>query len=337
MNRWMLLFAACLLAASLVPARMGGAQDDQNDSDEVQAATEIVAALSTLNTYDSYQVTVTEFTELDYRLFPAGEGQNDNRGELVSITTTSTFAVDRDAVTVQGNVDTLIEGDLLFGARLVGVTNVVVGEVRVVDGEIYLQATADGLDPSQPVPPDGWALLSEGMPDFVGIRAFSLGNVYGFSMGEQHNPTPIGDVPTTILQSPDDIVLRAEEIRVQGGRATGEDGGRITFYRVLGDGLADVVAHTAPIPIPDSAALTVVIDGISDVSLAVVVNDNGQLITRIINYNIALVDVDATIFGLEAGEMTLRAAVNIVEEYSAINDPVAPIQQPQLANSSATE
>lgn len=290
----------------------------QSDPPDAAAAQAVIEALGALDAYERYTLTVNEYTELDARLYPSGAGQNDNQGRIINITRTVTNAVDLPARAVQRHVHVLIEGDRIEGARLIGLEETLEADVLALAGAIYVRERSEEggawrVLNATAAPPDlDWWLDALGL---MALRAFLA--------DDARIPSRIGDLPQQLLRTPEDILTRVDEIRVQAGRTAGPNGRAVTFYRLLGDGLADVVAHTAPLPIPDADALALVEASIQDVSLAVVVDEDGRLITRIINYNIALVDADAALFGLVAGRYSLRGAVNIVEQYSAIDQPQA--------------
>lgn len=311
---WIGLLVLVVVWGQIAAVVVGGvsAQADPTPADAEAA----LAVLTSIDGYDRYILRITEYTELDERFYPAGEGQNDNRGRLVNINRQSVNAVDLATNTLQRDVEGTLAGDLIIGARLVGIENSFRGEVRGVDGTVAVLAEADDLDTSQSAPPVGWFVVDgDAPPQFDGDRIFGVPDALAFVAGESDVPSLLGDAPTEMLQSADDILSRVDEIRVQTGRATGPDGGVVTYYRLLGDGLADVVVRTAPIPMPTEAAREAVTAAIADVSLAVVADDEGRLLSRVVTYNLTLVEADATLFGLAEGTITLRAAVNIVEQF----------------------
>lgn len=317
-----------LIVAIFSPLAASHAQD--GDEVDRQAAAElIIAALASQATYESYEIETTAFVQIMRRsAFEDGTWYSDDTIQNLSATTRLDFRGESPAW--QYNFSLNIEGEGFINGDPIGVLVEMRGESRLVDDEVFYFATADGPALPRNPPPEGWQRLdSDTPPDFYRAEALRLEDALALAAGEGRLVGELGDGLNIALERPEDILSRVEEVRVADGRTT--EGDVVTVYRLIGNDLADVVAYTLPIDYDESEQQPLVIAGISDVSIAFVIDRDGQLRSRIISYNLSLDSNDGFLPASEGVvDYRLVAGVSIVEQYRAINADMPPLTAPEV-------
>lgn len=326
------LLLAVLVPHNTQPTLLAQGDDtpppDTTPPPDPDAAAALVAALPSLATYERYILEEQQFLTFAERIDTPG-------GDTLSNTYTVQISR-RDEVRAGENpllrrvIERVTLRDGVETGRLTG-------ELRLIAGTLYFNVVATGPAADPDLATNGWQVASlepaAGQPLGLPLREdyaafFNLPSISALHAGELALTGTIGTRPAELLRSVDDVLSRAEELRVQPGRFV--DGGDVMFYRLLGAGLADVVAHTQPLPIDDDATRQAVQDGIRDVTFAVVVDNGGRVRSQIAAYNLVLRGQDATLFTAETGVYALQASVNIVAQYVELN-PTLDIRPPNLS------
>jgi hypothetical protein len=314
------LFAPLIFGLMLTLLHPGAAHaqgDDDDPLDQDAAAQDILAALPSLTTYDTWVREEQQFQTFTERIdTPAG----DVISRTYTIQLTVRDEVDTQPDTANRQLRRVVDRVMLQDGVEVGRQT---GELRVIGLDIYFTATSSGTlasDTSDTANTQGWRQATADNPPPAFLQPDDIDNLFNDDPLRRDYGT-IGLATLNNLTSTDDILSSIDEMRVQAGRFV--DGGDVIFYRLLGDGLVDVVADTSPLDTTDPAIGVLVADGIRDVSLGLVVDDQNRLRSQIAAYNLAIQNADATLFTPQAGVYSLQASVNIVERYLAVNEAIA--------------
>lgn len=311
------LMLLCVLVSLTTPLP-ATAQDDP-DLDQAAAAQAIIDALPSLLTYDSYVLETRQFITYSARIeTPDGEILPDRYDLQITVRDEVKASGEPDQRVLRRSVDRVTIRD----GREVGRT---LGEWRVVNAIGYFNVISTGDDRARGWGTDGWQAYPQEewatqpySPLF--LRPYGDRGDLLATDAAQRGYGVIGQATLRNLTSVDDILSSIDELRVQEGRFV--DGGAVTFYRLLGDGLADVVSASAPFDQAVPALGPLLAAGIRDVTVALVIDAAARVRSQIVAYNLNIQNADALLFTDTAGTYSLQMSVNTVEQFIAVNGTV---------------
>jgi alpha-amylase len=317
-----------LLISIALPVTPAHAQDQPGDQATLLA--KVLAAIEVVDTYKSYAVS-TEQTW--YQSWTGGltdeimEGQTVEmiRREQGTAVLDGTGANIQHLVTVSSTQTPLTAPPTTYSLE---------GEIRVVDGAVYVNATYEDARSGLPTLPDGWAKVSD-------INAFQVWPGLGILMnpqayfGDEASKTSyrlLGIRVTDLAPILDQYVTN-----VTSAPAQLEDGSPVEVISVTlnREGVrAAGIAYSPNDPVEQLIYENTTGDPLT---ITFSLDDQGYLIEQNLLFEVKITDLDiSAAVGAPPGyiiDLTLRQAYNL--RFTAINEPVARVEAPDIQAAAA--